>query len=267
MSSSAALEYRSVCFAYERTEVLHNVDFILPSGSMAAVVGPNGGGKSTLLKLALGLIEPGRGAVRVFGEMPRVARRRVGYVPQYLQFDEAFPVHALDVVLMGRVDAHVVGPYRRADRDTAMASLDRVHAAPLARRSFAELSGGERQRVLIAQALASDPDMLLLDEPTANVDPETERRIYEVLHELNQSMTVVAVSHNVNVVTRHASHLLCVNRTASMVPMEDLTQEKLHAVRRGDMTVLQHEASCHVLDASEVLQTPHRAASEEDIGS
>lgn len=266
MSDEVVIEFEDVCFAYERREVLHNVRLRVGAGDLVAVVGPNGGGKSTLVKLALGLLEPRHGRVRVFGQRPAQARHRVGYVPQHLQYDPVFPVSALDVVLMGRADRHVFGPYRRADRQAAMAALEQVEMAPLAGRGFPQLSGGERQRVLVAQALVSDPELLLLDEPTANVDAVVEHKIYELLHQLNERMTIVVVSHNLNVVTRDASHVACVNRTASILPMTETTKEHLHAVYRGDVAVLQHEESCHVIDPSAVLHTPHRAAPGEDEG-
>ncbi|MFW5856480.1 MAG: metal ABC transporter ATP-binding protein [Planctomycetota bacterium] len=261
---NAVLRFEDVCFAYEHEEVLHNVDLAVPERSLVAVVGPNGGGKSTLIKLALGLLCPRHGRIRVFGEPPERARRRIGYVPQHLQFDPAFPVSALDVVLMGRADRHWAGPYRRADVAKARDALERVRLGRLARRGFPQLSGGERQRVLIAQALVSDPEMLFLDEPTANVDAQVELVVYDLLHELNATMSIVVVSHNLNVVTRHASHLACVNRTASLARIADLTEGELHAFYRGDMTVLQHHASCHVLDPREALREPHRAAAGED---
>lgn len=253
------LEYQDVCFAYDREEVLHNVSLQVSEGDLVAVVGPNGGGKSTLIRLALGLLQPTRGTVRVFGTSPERSRRRVGYVPQQLEFDPEFPVRAVDVVLMGRVERHLVGPYRRADRRAAEQALQRVGVADLAGRALRALSGGERQRVMIAQALVTEPDLLLLDEPTASVDSVVEHEIYELLKVLNEEITVVVISHNLNVVTRHASHVMCVNRTASMLPMSDLTDAALHAVYRGDVAVLQHGTSCQVIDPSKSLSTPHRA--------
>ncbi len=261
-----ALEFDDVCFAYERREVLHNVEMKVESGSLVAVVGPNGGGKSTLLKLALGLVEPLRGRVETLGVAPVRARHRVGYVPQHLQFDPAFPVCAMDVVLMGRAERHLWGPYRRADREAAREALARVDLSGLAARGFARISGGERQRVLIAQALVTDPELLLLDEPTANVDSATEHRIYELLHELNERITIVVVSHNLNVVTRHASHVACVNGTASLMPMSDLSRERLHTVYHGDVAVLQHEESCQVIDPAAAMNTPHRAPTRKKGG-
>jgi zinc transport system ATP-binding protein len=264
MGDHPAIEFVDVCFAYERREILHNVNLRVERGALVAVVGPNGGGKSTMIKLALGLLNPVRGSVRICGQPPEQARRRVGYVPQHLLYDPVFPVCALDVVLMGRSERHAFGPYRRADREAALAALDQVELTPLAKRPFARLSGGERQRVLVAQALVTEPDLLLLDEPTANVDSVVEHKIYELLKQLNQRMTIVVVSHNLNVVTRNASHVACVNRTASILPMTATAREHLHAVYHGDVAVLQHEQTCHVIDPTAALHTPHRAGGRED---
>jgi zinc transport system ATP-binding protein len=158
---------------------------------------------------------------------------------------------------MGRADQHWLGSYRRDDRAKAAEALEHVRLRHLSRRALAHLSGGERQRVLIAQALVSDPELLLLDEPTANVDTTAEHEIYDLLRDLNERMTIVVVSHNLNVVTRHASHVACVNRTASLARVDELTEGELHAFHRGDMTVLKHGSACHVLDPSDALREPH----------
>ncbi len=256
MSDTAALQFKDVCFAYERQEVLHNVDLSVPDKSLVAVVGPNGGGKTTLVKLGLGLLKPRRGTVHVFGDAPERRRHSIGYVAQHLGFDPAFPVSAMDVVLMGRADRHWLGPYRRGDRAKATEALERVRLEHLNHRSLAHLSGGERQRVLIAQALVADPELLLLDEPTANVDTTAEHEIYDLLRDLNEHMTIVVVSHNLNVVTRHASHVACINRTASLARPDKLSENELHAFHRGDMAVLKHGPDCHVLDPRDAVREP-----------
>jgi zinc transport system ATP-binding protein len=256
--SVPVLHFDNVCFSYDREEVLHNVSLQVEAGSLVAMVGPNGGGKSTLLKLGLGLLSPTRGSVRLFGRNPRQVRERVGDVPPSLQFDLAFPVNVLDVVLMGRCERHLFGPYCKDDRQAARDALDKVQLADFSARSFSGLSGGERQRVLIAQALVTSPDVMFLDEPTANVDTAVEHEIYELLHELNRRMTILVVSHNLSVVTRYASHVACVNRTASLLPMSGVSEHTLHAVIRGDHAVLRHEPQCHVLDPAEVMRQPHR---------
>lgn len=257
--NSAAIQFNDVCFAYENQEVLHNVDLSIPHKSLVAVVGPNGGGKTTLTKLMLGLLKPKRGTVRVFGDEPDKCRHAIGYVAQHLGFDPAFPVSALDVVLMGRSDRHWLGPYRKRDRAKAMEALEHVHLKHLSHRSLAHLSGGERQRALIAQALVSDPELLILDEPTANVDSTVEHAIYDLLRELNERMTIVVVSHNLNVVTRHASHIACVNRTASLNHLDEFSAGELSALHRGDMKILKYPKTSHVYDASDVMCEPHHS--------
>jgi zinc transport system ATP-binding protein len=259
------IEFDNVCFAYDRQEILHNVNFDVKNKDLVALVGPNGAGKSTILKLILGLFKPLRGSIKVFNKEPAEARGHIGYVPQYLLFDTAFPVGVLDVVLMGRVDKHLFGPYRRADKAAALEALEKVQMENFSKRGFSELSGGERQRVLIAQAIVSRPDLLLLDEPTANVDVQVEHEIYELLHRLNLDMTVLMVSHNLNVVISHASHVICVNRTVSKVPIDEITEAKLHSVFRGDIAVLHHHESCHVIDSSGVMKEPHKAEIRKDI--
>jgi len=265
MSSRNIIEFDNVCFAYDYSEILHNVNFSIEEKNLVALVGPNGAGKSTLLKLVLGLYAPLRGAIKVFGTDPVSARGKIGYVPQFLMFDSAFPVGVLDVVLMGRVDKHIFGPYRKKDKKAALVALDKVKMADFKNRAFAELSGGERQRVLIAQAIVSNPELLLLDEPTANVDVRIEHEIYNLLHELNLGMTMLMVSHNLNVVISHASHVICVNRTVSKVPMSEISEDKLHSVFRGDIAVLHHNHSCHVIDSSGVMKEPHHAEIRKDI--
>ncbi len=259
MSDTPIVEFADVCFSYEREEVLHNVSLKVPKRALVACVGPNGGGKTTLLRLTLGLLAPQRGSVRVFGASPTGVRSRVGYVPQSVRFDADFPVTVEDVVLMGRVEQHAVGPYSRMDRDMARQALAWVGLERLASRPYASVSGGERQRILIGQALATDPELLLMDEPTANVDAVVQHSIYELLKELNARLTIVVVSHNLNVVTRHATHVICVNRTAVLRPMNELDAHCLQEAYGGDMTVLQHEATCHILDPSEIMEKPHRA--------
>ena len=258
MMPEPVIEFDDVCFAYEREEVLHNVNFRIVARDMVALVGPNGGGKTTLLRLALGFLRPKFGAVRVFGSAPEAVRRRIGYVPQHVMFDPQFPVDALDVVKMGRVDRRRAGPYRRSDAQEAVRALEQVDMADLRKRPFSELSGGERQRVLIAQALVSGPDLLLMDEPTANVDYLVEHRLYELLHALNERLTVVIVSHNLNVITGHVTRVVCVNRTAEMHAASDVTAAVFREAHGGDMALLKHDVQCHVIDPYTAMHSPHK---------
>ncbi len=252
-----AIVVEDVCFAYGEQEVLHNVTFRVPACAFVAVVGPNGGGKTTLLRLLLGELAPRFGRVRVLDGAPVAVRRRIGYVPQALPFDPGFPVCVRDVVLMGRVDRHCMGPYRADDRRAAGAALAQVGMERFERRPFADLSGGERQRVLIAQALVSAPELLLLDEPTASVDPAATRQLHALFHALKADRTIIMVSHNLGAVTGHATHVLCVNRTAEMQVLADVASGTIRQASGGDLALLQHGPECHVIDSSAALDTPH----------
>jgi zinc transport system ATP-binding protein len=217
------IEFRNVDFAFGDHLVLVQATATINEGNFVSVVGPNGGGKTTLLKLMLGLLEPEQGTVRVFGQEPHRVRQRIGYMPQHAHVDPQFPVTVMDVVLMGCLGSHrLLGPFRRRDRERAEAALLEIEALDLRDRSFSSLSGGQRQRVLIARALACEPDLLLLDEPTASLDPNIQDELYELLHQLNTRMTVVLVSHDVSVVSRHVDRVLCINKQVDEHPTSEI---------------------------------------------
>ncbi len=226
---------------------------------MVAIVGPNGGGKSTLLKLALGILKPLRGSIELFGKPISEQIKRSGYVPQYLEYDPEFPVNVFDVVLMGRAERHFCGRYNKQDVAAAHQALEDVELTKLANRSFSRLSGGEKQRVLIAQALTSQPDILFLDEPTANVDSVVEGKIYNLLRRLRERITIIVVSHNLNVVTQYASHIACVNHVLSFSESSTMPHDLLHSAYHEDMMLLKHSAPCPILDPDEKLHTPHNS--------
>jgi zinc transport system ATP-binding protein len=263
MSTPAPIiELEKVCCGYGSQEVLHNVSFKLSAHTLTGIVGPNGGGKTTLLKLLLGLITPHYGTVRVLGSPPEAIRSRIGYVPQHFLFDTRYPVSVGDVVLAGRVERHRFGPYRQGDHLAATRALERVGMADRVNRGFSELSGGERQRVLVAQALATEPELLLLDEPTANVDVHVAQELHTLFARLTESLTVVMVSHNLSVVAAHATHILCVNRTTELHPAEDLAMSSVHTAAGDDLLFIRHDAACHVIDASQVFAAPHAGCAE-----
>jgi len=228
-------------FAYQTTPVLEDVSFTVAAREFVSVVGPNGGGKTTLLKLMLGLLQPQRGTIHVFGRPPIEVRQRIGYVPQHAQFDPQFPVTALDVVLMGRLGiSAALGPASRADRRAALKALDEVGLADYARRPLPALSGGQRQRVLIARALASEPELLLLDEPTANLDIAVQGDFLELLHKLNERMTILLVSHDVGFVSQHVRTVICVARHVDVHPTRELNGRTISALYGGPVRFVQH---------------------------
>jgi len=236
----AVIEIQDLSFSYPQTPVLENVTLSITRGDFVCVIGPNGGGKTTLLRLILGLLTPSRGRVRVFGRPPTEARRRIGYMPQHAQLDPQFPVRAIDVVLMGRLAPRRFGPFGRAEKARALAALAEVGSTDYARRPFAALSGGQRQRVLIARALACEPELLLLDEPTANLDPLVQDEMHELLHELNRRLTIVLVSHDVGFVTRHAKSVVCVNREVLVHAASAITGDSIQALYGHDVHMVQH---------------------------
>lgn len=244
----SVVRFSHVCFSYGHEEVLCDIDFSIRERWFVGIVGPNGGGKTTLLRLALGLEKPGTGSVWLLGDTPRANRGHVGYVMQHQQFDERFPISVLDVVLMGLSHRRTIGFFGKCEAKSALETLDQVGIADLARRPFAQLSGGQRQRALIAQALVGKPRLLMLDEPTANIDSEGEAAIHELLRKLAGEQTILMVSHNVNTVLECATHVLCVNRSAVINPLAQMHPEILKRARGGGIAVLHHELSCGVFN-------------------
>lgn len=242
-TGDALIDVQGVCFAYDGHPALHDASFRITGKPFLSIIGPNGGGKSTLVKLLAGLLRPDSGRIAVLGQPPAVARRRIGYMPQHVQIDPRFPVTVLDVVLMGRADRHWYGWYRRDDRDAAYRALDEVGLAALARRPFRALSGGERQRVLIARALSCEPDLLLLDEPTANVDVASENRFIEVLQRLNERMPVAVVSHDLGFVAEAVELVICVNRDVHVHKTSDISGELIHELYGEPMRAVDHHHS------------------------
>jgi len=230
-----------VAFSYGDRPVLEDVNLSIADRAAVSIVGPNGGGKTTLVRLILGLLRPQRGAIRVFGQPPARARSRVGYMPQHVQHDPQFPVTVMDIVLMGRL-AGLTGWRSRLDHRAALDALEQVDMAEFHRRSFAALSGGQRQRVLIARAICSRPDLLLLDEPTSNVDSLAETRLLDLLRELNRRMTIVMVSHDLGFVSKLVETVVCVNRRVVVHPTSEITGEMIHDIYGGDVRMVRHDA-------------------------
>lgn len=240
-----AIEFGDVRFSYGGNLVLEDVSLSLPQKSFVSIVGPNGGGKTTLLKLALGLLRPDRGKIRVLGTSPRDAQRRIGYMPQHSAMDLQFPATVMDVVLMGRLGlAPRFGPFRRQDRQAAAEALREVGVEELRNRPIGALSGGQRQRVLIARALACDPDLLLLDEPTASLDVGVQDELYDLLDRLHEQRTVVIVSHDVGFVTRFVHTVICVNRAVQTHQTEAMTGDVIADMYGHEVRLVRHGHDC-----------------------
>lgn len=238
------IQIDDVSFSYDGPHpVISHASVSIPERDFACIVGPNGGGKTTLLKLMLGLLEPNDGNVHIFGLPPRATRHRIGYMPQHAQLDPQFPVSVLEVVLMGRLRQNSFGPYGRRNKAKAEEALETVGLLDLNSRSFSALSGGQRQRVLIARALACEPDLLLLDEPTSNLDLGSQNDLYELLNELNQKMTILLVSHDVAFVSKFVKTVVCVNCSVDVHPANEIAGDFISEMYGRDMRMIMHEHS------------------------
>jgi zinc transport system ATP-binding protein len=235
-------------FAYNGTKILKNVNLVINQGDATCVVGPNGGGKSTLIKLVLGLLTPNSGKIELLGGVPEEQRSQVGYVPQYADFDPMFPVTVLDVALMGRLAASkgfsLGFRYSREDKKAAMNALDEMGMVHLAGSIFSKLSGGQRQRVLIARALVSASRMLILDEPTANIDAKVEGSLFATLTELNKKMTIILVTHDLGFASQFFRSVICVNQEVHVHPTSEISGEVIQDLYGADISMIRHDHRC-----------------------
>jgi zinc transport system ATP-binding protein len=242
MMDDEVIRFEHVHFSYNGTEVLTDVGFVIHAGDFVSIIGPNGGGKTTLAKLILGLVHPDTGRIEVFGRPPVQGRKRIGYIPQYSEFDHQFPVTVLDVVLMGRL-TRGIGFYSKEDRKAAVKALEEVDLGGMEQRSFADLSGGQRQRVLIARALAGDPEILLMDEPTSSVDTAVEGRIRELLENLRRELTILLITHDLGFVSSCVNKLVCVNRKVHLHKSRKITPELIEELYGAPMQMIDHTST------------------------
>lgn len=208
-----AIVLENVSFSYDNTLVLENVSLSIGEGDFVGIFGPNGGGKTTLLEIIMGFLYPRDGKVSLWDDLPKKSLSRIGYVPQIARFDKQFPITVEEVVLMGRL-SHLSfwGTLKPEHKQLALDALKQVGMESFKDHSFGNLSGGQAQRVLIARALASKPKLLILDEPTASVDPDAEEAILEILKSLKGSVTILMVTHDLQTIVQKVGKLLCVHR-------------------------------------------------------
>ena len=222
------IETQNLNFSYDQQPVIQEVNLKIQSGDFMAMIGPNGGGKTTLLKLMLGLLNPDSGSIRIFDKAPKDASHRIGYVPQDVHINQNFPISSLDVVLMGKLKPGK-GWFRHSkeDRKAALRALEQVGMANYRDHRVGELSGGQKQRVFIARALVTDPDILFLDEATASIDTQGQNEFYALLKELNHKITIVIVSHDLMVISRNVKSVACVNQRLHYHGHAELTGEMI----------------------------------------
>ena len=222
------IEIKDLSFSYNSQPVLREVNLTVSRGDFVAMIGPNGGGKTTLLKLMLGLLKAESGSVRIFKKPPQEISHRIGYVPQDVHINKNFPISAVDVVLMGKLKpGRGWSRHSRQDRLAAIEALDQVDMKKYRDQRIGQLSGGQKQRVFVARALVTDPELLFLDEPTASIDTRGQNEFYSLLKELNETITIIVVSHDLMVISGSIKSVICVNQRLHYHGHAELTGEMI----------------------------------------
>ncbi len=234
-----------VTFSFGSQPVLEDITFDINKNDFIAFLGPNGAGKTTLVKLLMGFLEPVLGTIRVLGKRPKSARTHIGYVPQYTNFDVDYPLNVLDVVKLNMIDSRSYFPwFTEKQEQKAYALLEKLEIEALYKRKFSELSGGQKQRALLARALVSEPEILILDEPTASIDITIEKDIYELLKKLNERITIILVTHDISFISSYINKICCLNKYATVHSAEELSGESLFDVYDRNIKYLKHH--CHL---------------------
>jgi zinc transport system ATP-binding protein len=239
---SPVISLENISFSYGGPLVLDHVSLTIERGEFLGIVGPNGGGKSTLLKLILGLLMPDEGRVEVLGGTPARARESLGYVPQFSVFPRDFPINVEQAVLLGRLGrTRLFAGYRSADRAAARMAMEETQISDLKGRVLGTLSGGQLQRVLIARALVGEPEILVLDEPTANIDLRVEVDIFDLLKQLNGRMTILVVSHDIGFISQYVTRVACLNRTLLCHRTSEISGELIEQLYGAPVRMIHHE--------------------------
>lgn len=216
--------------AYDRKTVLEDINLTVGERDFVGIIGPNGGGKTTLVKLMLGLLKPTGGAIRFYQEGKEVPEISMGYLPQYTTIDKKFPISVYEVVLSGlNKQKPLFRPFTKAHHEKTRTIIARMGLEGLEQRPIGQLSGGQLQRALLGRALVSNPQVLILDEPNTYIDKRFEKRLYELLEEINREHTIILVSHDIGTVLRNAKTVACVNRTLDYRPHAEVTDEWIEA--------------------------------------
>ncbi|QVL56038.1 MAG: ATP-binding cassette domain-containing protein [Simkaniaceae bacterium] len=216
----SAVVFNQLSFSYDSIDVLKKVSFEVKKGEYIGIIGPNGGGKTTAIKLMLGFLLPNSGSVEILGGSPVSARTKIGYVPQTNVYDKDFPISVMEVVLTGSLaKLNWRGKLPKGERERAKELIAEVGLQGFEERPFGSLSGGQAQKTLIVRALMCDPDILLLDEPTANVDAKSEEAIFAYLKDLQGEKTILIVTHNFDAIIQNVERVLCFqHEVSSLLP-------------------------------------------------
>lgn len=218
-----AIELQKILFSYRGTPILQDLSLKIPAGEFLGIFGPNGGGKTTLLKLLMGFLDPQAGSIRIFGKKPEDARNHIGYVPQAHRTDPDFPITVSELISLGLLSKRPYpGGFSKEEREESEFWMEKLFLLPHKDKAYGELSGGLAQRALLARALIANPDILLLDEPTANIDSSSVAVVLKTLEELRGKKTILLVTHDLNSAIQRTDRLACVQRTLSIFQPEEV---------------------------------------------
>ncbi|MEA3399227.1 MAG: ABC transporter ATP-binding protein [Patescibacteria group bacterium] len=236
------IKANNINFSYNnQIRVLEDINFEVYENDFVGLIGPNGGGKSTLMKIILGLLKPDSGKIEVFGLNSKIARNMIGYVPQYSKVDLDFPISVWEIVLSGLLGNKKMGSFfSKEEKNKAKKVLDDLKILHLKNIPLSDLSGGQRQKVMIARGLVRNPKLLLLDEPTNNIDEESGRNLYDLLNILNKKMAIVVVSHDVDMTSRHIKRIFCLNKKIICNKADGITN------KGKDMRKIIHNQECTI---------------------
>lgn len=241
MSKNSVIKIRDLYFSYGGPPILENIQLDIEAREFVGMVGPNGSGKTTLLKIILGLLIPEKGSVEILGKPANQAVKEIGYMPQLTPFSRDFPISVEETVLMGRLGkTSRIGLFSKEDKQLAAESMEAVDVLSLKKRPISSLSGGQLQRVLIARALTCNPEIIILDEPTANVDMKVEKDIFGLLKRLNEKITIIIVTHDIGFISQYITKVACINRNLICHPTSELTGETIEELYGAHVHMVHH---------------------------
>ena len=241
MSINSIIKIKDLHFSYGGPKILENIEIDIKQNEFIGMVGPNGSGKTTLLKIIMGALSPDQGSIEVLGQSPTRSVTEIGYMPQLTPFSREFPISVEEVVLMGRLGkTSSIGFFNKDDKRAAEKAMINVGVEDLKKRAIGSISGGQLQRVLIARALTCEPKIMILDEPTANVDMKIEKDIFDLLKQLNESITIIVVTHDIGFISQYINRVACINRTLVCHPTSELTGETIENMYGTHMNMVHH---------------------------
>jgi len=225
------LNIKDLSFSYSKDKVLENINLAIEDKDFLAIIGPNGGGKSTLLKLILSIEKADSGSIEIFGNSISRDIKNIGYVPQNTNVNTEFPIKVIDVILMGHIPSIFSFGYSKQEISSATQALKQVGMEQFLDKKIGDLSGGQRQRVMIARALSTNPKILFLDEPTSSIDVDGQKLIYDLLKKLNETITIVVVSHDISIILGYANKVAHINKN---IVFHDISKEQKQSIDKTD---------------------------------